>query len=637
MFPASSLSYTASTLRGSNGACLAGLPAIEKRKGRSDAKQKSTLKSCCWHTRSAMKYEDDLGQPVVLGPRLGSGGEANIHAVYGRPDLVAKIYFQPTRARLEKLRRMIASPPTDPSAAQGHVSTCWPKRQLFVRGYTDSVGFLMQKIDYSTNRPVFMLYNPMNRREVAPGFTWDYLLRTAVNIANVVDAIHDCGYVIGDLNESNFLVSDRVLVTLIDCDSMQVPNARGGVFRCTVGKPEFTAPELQGADFRQIDREKAHDNFALGVMMFYLLMEGVHPFAGIWQGSGPDLALEQRILRGESPYVGNTNVAPMPFAMAFEFLPHPLRTLFVRCFGYGRSEPALRPAAHEWRQALNEAEEGLAQCAINRRHIYPKHNTACPWCDRTELLGWRDPFPVSAQQPLRARRFTLTPASIAPAASAPPSVPFPSRHAGTSTSSVAASVLHIEPPTSEARPLPSPSAAPVAARKSHILWMGTLIVTSLFVATSSGWSLVQDWFRVPPAAPPVTLERLAAGERWSGSYHCPNGDTTFRLNIARILPPDASGQSRIEGDIHFVQPTGGTGAYRLSGSYDPGTETVVLRPAGWIQRPPRAVPVGMAGHLEEHDASLFGHVDSPECGGFDLKKTTATENAALPSPLPGRP
>ena len=41
---------------------------------------------------------------------------------------------------------------------------------------------------------------------------------------------------------------DDTRVTLIDCDSMQVPGDGGAVFRCPVGKPEYT-PHVDTGDF----------------------------------------------------------------------------------------------------------------------------------------------------------------------------------------------------------------------------------------------------------------------------------------------------------------------------------------------------------------------------------------------------
>src|SRR5258708_13168965 len=101
---------------------------------------------------------------------------------------------------------------------------------------------------------------------------------TGGNISSAVEAIQAKGYVVGDLNESNLMVAETALVTIVDCDSMQVPQPGGtGFFRCPVGKPEYTPPELQGRDFSTIDRNTNHDNFGLTALIFPLLIEPIHP------------------------------------------------------------------------------------------------------------------------------------------------------------------------------------------------------------------------------------------------------------------------------------------------------------------------------------------------------------------------
>ena len=55
-----------------------------------------------------------------------------------------------------------------------------------------------------------------------PSFNRRYLHRTARNLAAALRALHESDYVIGDLNESNVMVTPSALVTVIDADSFQV-------------------------------------------------------------------------------------------------------------------------------------------------------------------------------------------------------------------------------------------------------------------------------------------------------------------------------------------------------------------------------------------------------------------------------
>jgi len=255
-------------------------------------------------------------------------------------------------------------------------------------------------------QPLFHCYNPGSRRQFYPQFDSLALHRVARNLAAAVQALHSRGYVIGDVNESNILVSDAALITLVDTDSFQVVDARSGVtFRCPVGKPEYTPPELQGVSFATTDRTPEHDRFGLAALLFQLLMEGTHPFAGIYRGSDDPPPYEQRIRAGHYPH-GSRKVPylPSPVAPPLEILYPGVRQLFTRCFEDGHARPEVRPDARTWQRVLLEAEEALVSCGVNPRHRYGSHLAACPWCARTLLLGGRDPFPREATEPLPAIR-----------------------------------------------------------------------------------------------------------------------------------------------------------------------------------------------------------------------------------------
>ena len=331
-----------------------------------------------------------LRAPATSARKLGSGGEADVYEVPDRPRLAFKCYRQPTSERTAKLRVMLAHPP---EVDGGKAAIAWPVELVSGAG-GQAAGFLMPRIDLATNLPLFRVYNPHSRQRVAPGFTWRYLLRTARNVAALVDAVHRGGYVIGDLNESNLLVSNRALVSLVDCDSMQVRDPdTGAVHRCRVGKPEFTAPELHKLDLDAQDRTQASDAFALAVLVFQLLLEGVHPFGGIWCGRGDPPDIAARIRRGRFPYRRTTRVlAPPPMGLPLRVLPPRVRRLAWRTFTSGMRRPSRRPSPAEWQSALEEAEAHIVQCSRSPHHEYGDHLRCCPWCARIDM-GLPDPFP----------------------------------------------------------------------------------------------------------------------------------------------------------------------------------------------------------------------------------------------------
>ncbi len=320
------------------------------------------------------------GSPLRLGPKIKAGGEGTIYQIVGEAHLVAKIYHKYSPESATKLRCMLDNPPDDPTRRQGHISIAWPTERIFDLS-SRCVGFLMPSIDTVHSYPLLQLYNPKDRRQTLPGFNWLYLLRTARNLASVLQALHDKGYVVGDLNESNILVTSTALVTVVDCDSMQV-RGRNQVFRCMVGKPEYTPPELQGCNFSRVERFPAHDNFALAVMIFLILMEGRHPFTGVWQGANPPPTLDQNIKARNFPYANNSRLLPSRHALPFNFLPPSLQTLMRRGLTADR---ARRPSAGAWFHALHSLEGQLEVCRINTQHIYSEHLRTCPWCERKQL------------------------------------------------------------------------------------------------------------------------------------------------------------------------------------------------------------------------------------------------------------
>ena len=348
-----------------------------------------------------------------LRENLGRGGEAFIYTVSSDENLVAKIYHRPSSDHIKKLRAMIANPPANPAASFGHISIAWPQELLTAADGSDTIiGFLMPRVRDMV--PIIDFYNPGNRRQNCPLFNYQYLLRTARNLAAAVAALHASNYCIGDVNESNILVSNTALVSLVDTDSFQVPDlSQSRVYRCLVGKPEYTPPELQNKTFADYNRETYHDLFGLGVLIFQLLMEGNHPFSGVFQGLGDPPSYEYRILAGHFTYSQQQKVPylPTPITPSWQTLHPAVRDLFVSCFEDGHHSPHLRPSAQTWLSVLSTAEASLVSCAINPQHVYHFDLDSCPWCERTMKLGGRDPFPslqtISAREYLQPRPKSL--------------------------------------------------------------------------------------------------------------------------------------------------------------------------------------------------------------------------------------
>jgi DNA-binding helix-hairpin-helix protein with protein kinase domain len=361
--------------------------------------------------------------PVTLGREIGEGGEAEVFEVAGRADQLAKIYKQvPGDGMGDKLAWMVAHVPSDPASSQGHSSLAWPLA-LLRDDKQEFAGYLMNRIKGAV--PLLNVFNPRLREKTLPDFDRRYLHRAARNLATALESLHASDYVVGDLNESNILVTPTALVTLVDSDSFQVIRQNGAqllIYPCRVGKPEYTPPELQGRSFDRTQRSPEQDHFALAVLIFQLLMDGSHPFRAQWLGAGDPPPIEERIRQGCFPYM---ETPPCPVQPAANLPPlevlHPrLADLMVRCFVNGHHAEHLRPAPGEWKRALVDAEAMLVKCGNG--HYYSKHAGGCFYCGHaprpkgvlTHLKGAATPAKPAAP----AKAPAVKPASAA--ASSPP-------------------------------------------------------------------------------------------------------------------------------------------------------------------------------------------------------------------------
>lgn len=327
---------------------------------------------------------------LQVGPPLSRGGQGTIHLVVDASECVLKRFHEAELARVSdleaRLRAMVDHRPAGWMEASGHAMLAWPS-DVVLDG-NRFVGHVMPRLRLAEVVELHVLSNPSDRRDpgaAAPGwvrgFTWHHLVRTAANLALATDVLHRSDYVIGDFNERNILVHPDTRVTLVDCDSMQVPNPGSGPpFLCGVGRAEFTAPELLDVDIRRTPRWASSDLFALAVHVFQLIMEGAHPFDGVWHGEGEKPRRHQLAKLGLFAYAGDPRLGPRPAAMPFDLLPEEIREFFLRAFVVGSADPDERPTAREWHDALGRCAADLRTCAAVERHRYPAHNVTCRWC-----------------------------------------------------------------------------------------------------------------------------------------------------------------------------------------------------------------------------------------------------------------
>jgi len=287
---------------------------------------------------SDVLYGSD-GETVQLGKEIAAGGEGRVFDIAGRQE-VCKVYHRDklTVGLERKLTLMTGRQLHDPRV-------CWP---LDVVRDADGVfrGFVMPRARGRSLRET--LFVPRLWLKENPNWTRRQSVELAVNLLESIERLHQLNVVLGDINELNILLVDEKEVYFVDCDSCQVEG-----YPCPVGTVNFTAPEIQGRDFRTFLRTKDHDLYAVATLLFMILQPGKCPYSH--QG-GEDGAAN--ILQGHFPYpLGEdspTDGAPLgPWRFCWSHLSYDLKAAFYGSFDKAHLSPQRVPV-NEWLRLLRK-------------------------------------------------------------------------------------------------------------------------------------------------------------------------------------------------------------------------------------------------------------------------------------------
>jgi DNA-binding helix-hairpin-helix protein with protein kinase domain len=149
----------------------------------------------------------DKGRAVSLSKLLGRGGEGTVYEVANDPNIAAKIYMPTRRTRGETKSwqwcRQVSTPARAESPIQStpfsiqvvHLLGSRCKRSANAGRYTNSIHLAA---DAKFSKADFR-----------------FLVRSALNVANAVAAVHSAGCVIGDINHSGILISQDAIAALM--------------------------------------------------------------------------------------------------------------------------------------------------------------------------------------------------------------------------------------------------------------------------------------------------------------------------------------------------------------------------------------------------------------------------------------
>lgn len=172
-------------------------------------------------------YSNRFGT-ITLGKSIGNGGEGSVFETNTR--FVVKIYdpSKNTAHKYEKIRLFMRHP----LKCQG---ICAPVDIVYNES-GEPVGYIMEKAE---GIPLTHLFLPGGISRSFPGWKKRHIVELSVTMLKMFNFLHNRNVIVGDVSPTNILVKSSTEVYFVDVDSYQVED-----LPCTVGRPEFTPPEL---------------------------------------------------------------------------------------------------------------------------------------------------------------------------------------------------------------------------------------------------------------------------------------------------------------------------------------------------------------------------------------------------------
>lgn len=316
-------------------------------------------------------YADGVFKKIILGDMINKGGASGkIYLVKDNPSMVAKIFHNTTKSKTnrQKLEGMLLNRPKfEPVEIEGtlYPQIAWPEAILEdEKGFC--VGYLMPLINMNAAVSLDHLMQKAIRKKLGLTEKYAYRVFAAYNLASMVTSLHKCGHYIVDLKPSNvFVYKENMLVAMIDCDGFSIQGERNR-YPAEFVSEEYIYPE--GMDLSCAEMGEEQDKFALAVIIFKLLNNGIHPFSGTPRKNGNDmLTIQNRIEEYHYAYGlwPDSYQAPHPYSI-HEYFDKETLNLFERAFTKGGD----RPTAYEWQEHLWKVMHNLKQCKKDHNHVY---------------------------------------------------------------------------------------------------------------------------------------------------------------------------------------------------------------------------------------------------------------------------
>ena len=341
------------------------------------------------------KYFLEDGSKILIDDTkpIGSGGEGSVFKLAKNPNILVKIYSERALERMPdievKIKAMVHKKP-GLLDYNGLTIIAWPSYVVYDE-FNKFQGYLMKRVQ--AKNQLSHVITPGLQKAKFPNITYYDRVVIAINLAKVMGFLHQNDTIIGDINTSDFFVYPGFEIGVVDTDSFQF-SSNQKLFHCKVFTPDYTAPEVLEAKKKytqEIKRIPNHDNYGLAILIFQILMYGVHPFSARiknvlgFDGNAINYTMEKEIF----PYnYQGTNIIPPKNAMPFSFLPKHIQELFNRAFQKHALSNNDRPTTEEWVKELKVLKDSLKKCKKDKTHFYPSHFQKCPICAREQTKDY---------------------------------------------------------------------------------------------------------------------------------------------------------------------------------------------------------------------------------------------------------
>ncbi len=293
---------------------------------------------------------------------------------------VVKLLHTPQKTNEEKIKKMC-----EVQQLKNEKNICWPLDCLYDDNETFR-GYLMRSAPTAA-QPFTTLFNSKSYELLGTTNT----VTVAQNLIRVVGKLHQNGILLCDFNPNNFMLDMNTYeVYAIDTDNFQFETYNGEQYKRDVACSLYLDSKIQldierlkkrGIKSEEIITKLPYgiftyktDMFSLMILVFQVLMNGVHPYTGMFDGK--NIIEQKNIIESYMPYFGTGKKTDLGHNRPpIQVLNNELYLMFYQAFLKDRTY-----SENELLEALARYKNQLTERCIHEHYIQKDLKACCPWC-----------------------------------------------------------------------------------------------------------------------------------------------------------------------------------------------------------------------------------------------------------------